>query len=297
MAKAGLSWALNGGRMVPVLARAVLLCLGRAGTLPSLLTWEVKSQWPYLACGSTWQFTACSVSPIVGKGLPSPQDQNLPPSGSSRIPTFSLPPSRGGWLNVEAFTPLHILGANPALPVQREKRAPLDGPQSAGWWAEFLPVLSLRCHSWCPSVPSPRLRPELGSLRHLYQLASSGRAWLRWPKELTEQSERLALGCQASGFQGQGPREDCFPEEGGCGSRRNIQIPSLSLVTGPGLPPLHHSSFMRSWVCSLTPPSPPPRLRLRDREKSSHLRFPKFCQREPLEAGFGVLLMCLSILL
>lgn len=176
--------------------------------------------------------------------------------------------------------------------MQREKRAPLDGPQSAGWWAEFLPVLSPRCHSWCPSVPSPRLQPELGSLRHLSQLASSGRVRLRWPKELTEQSERLALGCQASGFQGQGPREDCFPEEGVCGSRRNIQIPFSPWSLGQVSPPHHRSSFMRSWVCSLTPPSPPPRLL--DGEKSSHLRFPKFCQREPLEASFGVLLTCPS---
>lgn len=40
------------------------------------------------------------------------------------------------------------------------------------------------------------------------------------------------------------------------------------------------------------PPSPPPWLPAG--EKSPHLRFPRFCQQEPLEAGFGVLLMCPS---
>lgn len=70
----------------------------------------VLSLWLHLAVRGLF-----CVSPVVGKGLPSPQDQNLPPSGSRRIPAFSLPPSKGGWLNVEAFTPLHILGANPAL--------------------------------------------------------------------------------------------------------------------------------------------------------------------------------------
>lgn len=59
----------------------------------------VKSQQPYPACGSPWQLMACfCVSPLLGERLPSPQDQDLPPS-------------EGDLLNSETFTALHILGA------------------------------------------------------------------------------------------------------------------------------------------------------------------------------------------
>lgn len=63
---------------------------------------------------STRQLIACLCFPIVGKGLPSAQDRNLSPPRSGRIPAFSSPSSPE--LNLEAYTPLHILGiqAGPA---------------------------------------------------------------------------------------------------------------------------------------------------------------------------------------
>lgn len=116
------------------------------------------------------------------------------------------------------------------------KRCPSGLPSECSLAIEFLPV--------CPRgaiLGAPQCQAHAAPWPHLSQPASSGRARLRWPKEPAEPGSR-ARGwfstVQPLGFQWQGPRGDRFPEEGVCGSRRNIQIPFPSWVTGPGLPQL-----------------------------------------------------------
>lgn len=116
----------RGGPLPSWFQQYLVLALGCAHPLPGY------PPTPSSPRDHTQQLMACSVFPVVGEGLSSPQDQNLPPSGSSRVPTFLPAPSKGCWLNLEAFTlGLHFLpwGLRQGIPCNRKEVPPWTVPR------------------------------------------------------------------------------------------------------------------------------------------------------------------------